>query len=173
MGKNLNPDFFPEEFEKYLSVISPEFPNIPRGAFFEWIYPFWNEHISSLYGNLDFKNLVFSLEDWSASQCLLIDWWARFSTVKSVEENWSLEYFYKVFSFSNDVVSSWRERGTWFKPIWVLNSESFPMGRLHPDIKKPFMLIEGHTRLGTLRLHNKQGLAGPTHKVWVISNKSE
>lgn len=165
------PRSFPEDYKKYLSVVCSEFPNIPTDAFEEWIFSFWHDHISVIYGNLDFRNLNFVLESWVISKCLKIQWRSSFTFVQSVENNWTIEDFYKTHSFEKNRVSYWKDLGTWYKPIWVLDSESFSPEQLHSDIKKPFMLIEGHTRLGALRLHNKHGFAGQTHKVWVISNK--
>src|ERR1700678_4493305 len=86
-----NPDSFPEEFEKYLSNVMPEFPNIPRDAFEEWIFPFGRDHILRLYGKLDFKNINFSLKEWSISKCLTIQWWSHFNGVESTENGWPIE----------------------------------------------------------------------------------
>jgi hypothetical protein len=172
-GKNLVPHIYREEFEKYLSEVSPEFPNVPRDAFEEWIYPFWNEHISLLYGGLDFKKLNFSLDTWPMSKFHLVKCYKKFDRHTSIQEEGTIEHLYQCYAYHKEAVSYWKDLGTWFKPPWVLDSNSFPSEMLHRDIEKPLMLIEGHTRLGGLRLHDKNGLASQTHKIWVISNKSK
>ena len=157
-------------FDTYFERVGPEFPNIPKDAFSEWLYMFWHEdHIQKLYGYLDIKALVFIQETWSLGQCLSIQWYDRFKRVSSVENDWSVEHFQRQYrGWEGDVVPSWIEKGTWFSPIWVLDTTTFGEKVLHQKIKKPLMLIEGHSRLGTLRLFAKNDMAGPEHRVWVV-----
>lgn len=168
---NPNPSSFPDEFKKYFSEVMPIFPNIPYEAFEEWIFPFWYDHISLLYGNLDFKKLNFFIDEWPTSKFSLVKCYKKFNRTENLEKNWDIEFFYKTYGFNKKVVSYWKDLGTWFKPPWVLDSESFSSGMIHRDVERPFMLIEGHTRLGALRLHEKYNLASGFHKVWVVSNK--
>ena len=164
-----DPRFDPNPFEEYHNRVQPAFPNIPRDAFAEWIFPFWHwDHMQTLYGNLDFSRLSFEFTSWDLADCLCIKWYSGFSRVESIENQWTLDYFQEAFALWEEVLNSWMNRGTWFKPIWVLDVQSFGGQILHPDIQLPYMLIEGHGRLGTLRLFAKEGRASGEHSIWLV-----
>ena len=164
-----NPKYDPDGFGEYFGRVKHGFSHIPEDAFREWIYPFWEHaHIQKLYGNLDFRRLTFSIEVWSLAKCLSVGWYSKFDRVERIENNWSIEDFISAYRFNNDLVDWWLNTGTWLKPIWVLDAVSFENTNLNQDIKKPYMLIEGHSRLGALRMFNKNGRANQNNTVWTI-----
>jgi hypothetical protein len=159
-----------DRFEGYMQRVAPDFPNIPRAAFEEWLYSFWPRHISDLYGRIDFRALLFDVEEWSTAQCFDIEWYKLFNAVQSVEEHWTVEHFYEANRYRPEVQASWRGHGTWRVPPWVLKTATLRKRERHRDLR-PLMLIEGHTRLGTLRLFKKNGLSADRHRVWVVRRK--
>lgn len=166
-----DPVHFPEEFEKYWKKISSDFKNIPKDAFIEWIYPFWHGHIKLLYGNLNFENLNFELTTWPTTKCLEIRWYSKHSRVEQVEE-WDEKLFFKRYQGCPEILDIWRKEKTWLKPIWVLNSRTFSSTLLSNEVRMPYMLIEGHSRLGALRMFSKTYKTNTNHKVWLISYNS-
>lgn len=85
----------------------------------------------------------------------------------SIEENWTLKDFNEINAVRPEVLASWNQRGTWRTPPWVLDTSTLKKNERHPDLR-PLMLIEGHTRLGTLRLFKKNELGRDQHQIWVV-----
>ncbi|WP_374035768.1 hypothetical protein ACES2I_08785 [Bdellovibrio bacteriovorus] len=167
--ENRSPKFYPEEFEKDWARISKVFNNIPKEAFEELFFPFWDwDHFQKLYGYLDFHLLKFELITFTNAELAKVGWYSRFDRAESIAR-WSLEDFRDCFGLQKEVIESWEVDGTWLEPVWILNSTTFPSGVLSNEIKSPYMLIEGHTRMGSLELMKRHNKAGDTHKVWLIS----
>ena len=88
--------------------------------------------------------------------------------MESIEHKWTYSYFPEAYQHWEPVLEYWVKHGTWLKQPWVLEVRNFDGGSLHSDVKSPYMLIEGHSRLGILRLFAKENQAASQHTLWVV-----
>lgn len=141
-----------ESFGDYYSRVSRkiEFKHIPKEIFEQWIHPHHSEDNTLLnYSWLDFENIEFTLCEWSYEQLANIHVIENFKEYYNLRANYSN---FDEFCCCEEDLYHWGEKQTWKTPPIILDSKS--LGSSIPErseIKLPYQLIEGHTRLGYLQ----------------------
>lgn len=151
-----------EQMETYLARLALACPNIPgqvaRQVFFD------HGHFIDRWSWLDFHKLSFSLREWkikaigasgllqhSVVRYFACESWGKHPTARKQR----LEAYF-------------RQRGTWPVPP-VLIRISKALGHVPPWVEKsgPWVLIEGHYRMGLLLRWHDQFPESRLHKVWI------
>jgi hypothetical protein len=146
----------------YVTRVRRLLPNFPRDVVIQWLYRHFHWFIYD-YAWLDFDHLRFELQSWPTAQII---------TSVTARDNQILEDRRKIlwsdlFPDKSPLEASMIRRGTWPRPIIVLNNTGIRrrvakhLGRYH--------LLEGHRRCGYLRGLADRNLARPTHHVWLVS----
>lgn len=139
-----------ESFESWHSRVGTHLPNVPNEVAKEWIHRHWGH---SSYEWMPLLDLRFSLEQWSLARVLEVAVGARGRPDRhEVRENpgeWLKDYM--------------NRHGTWPTPIIVLEG-----GQTLRDDLHDLQLLEGHRRLGYLRVSAMQNACTSEHAVWVV-----
>lgn len=166
--KGLN-DRSKEDWLNYSLRITKEFPNIPPEVLQQWIYAHHSDsRMEKNYGWIDYNKVKFSLKAWPTKNVLKINECEDFAG--AVESHAETAKSSNIESFMRpEDLNYWKINGTWKTPIVVIETKKifYP----HVRFKKPFQLIEGHTRLGRLKtfVNNSSKLAiAKIHKIWLM-----
>ena len=150
-----------EDFEDYYSRVKMkrEYKHIPFEVFEQWIHPHHNNSYTLRnYSWIDYQNVEFELCEWSVEMLM------RLNVIDEFEEDVYLLGSHKKleqFSCNETDLRYWKEKGIWRTPPIVIEVDSFLLEK--PDssqLKGPFQLIEGHSRLGYLKSMKKIADAG-------------
>lgn len=131
----------------------------------------------SEYKNIDFGNVKFSLEYWSVSELIKVPF-TNFSggyyedkisrSDKSDFEKWiDQPVNIKKMDCYIQRQDHWLKYGTWYTPIIIIKSDDFP----DANLKMPYQLFEGHTRLmwlNIINLHRNININNK-HLVWILN----
>lgn len=135
-----------ETFEAYAWRIQKSFPNIPKDVLKQWMFlHIYNPHMIDNYGWINFGKVIFSEVDWSHEQIIQIQIYSKFSPY--VQERSKTETFSGFMCVQEDK-EFWKNQGTWRVPIIVLKTENLSAVPKYSELKKPYQLVEGHSRLG-------------------------
>ena len=139
----------------------------------------YNEAFVGEFCAIDYNTVKLTLECWSTEQLLRLPV-TKFgeayyngkldkADVNAFDE-W-LNNDFSVFPGSNSDRSRkyWQRKGTWMTPIIIIKSEDFP----ETNLKTPFQLYEGHTRLAWLNILDKYKVVPirEKHLVWLIRRR--
>lgn len=149
--------FDKEPFDAYKLRVASELPNFPECVLENWIY----RHYTQIndYSFLGFEKMVFNNELWSKEDI--------FNNIKSYYADLIDSLGYQIYERHD---KTWLqkymlEHRTWNVSIIVYQNNS------HPDMGKPYHLIEGHLRLNyfrTIYRKEKETLQN-NHRVWVVT----
>ena len=168
-----------EDKQQYINRIRLEFPNIPEDILEQWIYPYhFNDEIRFLYGWMNYEQVCFSLATWTNVQIESVKMYSGFS--RYVENTtrkvlMALPNKLPAIELREEVIRSWTEYGTWRTPIIVLASKEIMGVPEGVELRRPFQLVEGHTRLGwfnAFRACKVRGSPYPlaeSHKLWLMN----
>lgn len=169
--KNFNcPDRNDETEREYVARLKPKY-EIPLEVAEQWLYIHYeNPHTIRNYAWIDFGKLKFvrvGLGETAILHLNVIDAYQDF--VRERSENRDYDDFVCV---PRDV-DFWRAESTWRVPPIVLDVESLPSTPpVTADIRGPYQLIEGHSRLGNfLALKAAGKLTRRKHTVYLLTSR--
>lgn len=153
----------------YYGRVSQYFNNVPKDIIHQWIFPHFNEPNSvKNYGWLNFDQIQFKLISEPTN---------FFTELSIIDDNEEMVNNYEVKDFASWHRKYWRDNGTWEVPPIVIDVESFYEDEIpeESELNGSYQLVEGHNRLGTLKLLQRDGRikVAEHHKVWVVSRKKE
>jgi hypothetical protein len=142
-------------FEKMLL----KYPNISSEAVKElYVENGKGMFLGDFIGKLDQAKILFSKSFLSTSQILEANRHPkerRTDNFKSL----NLKEFYNHYQQNPDIVKSWKDKGTWDLPVWMLK------------IKGVYFLLEGHSRVASLICANNNNICAERHECWVLESK--
>jgi hypothetical protein len=165
------------QFDDYYERISRIviFQHIPKLVFEQWIYPHhYNEYTIKNYAWINYENIEFELVEWTYDDFLKVHVIKAF--MDYVKCRMALSDLTQ-FCCSQEDVKYWKINGTWKTPPIIIDLSSF--GSKLPkwsDLKPPYQLVEGHSRLGYLysmkRISElKKGIIASTHLLYLMKEK--
>lgn len=145
--------------------------NIPFDVISQWIYPhYFNRHTVNNYGWIDYSNCHFHEVNLEVSILTNLHVIKDFQPYVTSRE--SAKPFDDFCCMSQDK-AHWESRGTWRIPPIVLDVDSLMGIPSYSEIRGPFQLIEGHSRLGYFLALKRAGILSVTeHKVYLLSCNS-
>jgi hypothetical protein len=165
----LKDEWFDDYYPRILQKAS--IPNFPEEVFEQWIHPHHCENNTLLnYSWIDWSNIEFELQEWEfhdLSKINVIDDFQDYVNLRGRYTNLDQ------FCCKPKDKSYWSEHGTWRIPPVILKVDDFKDDAPEQsELKSPFQLIEGHSRLGYLISMNRideQGRAvlAAHHKVFL------
>lgn len=163
VGENLG------NYKSYYDRISQYLDDVPKEVVHQWIFPHFNETNSiKNYGWLDLDQIEFNLVTKPTS---------FFTELNIIDDNEEMVNNYAIKDFAVWHRKYWRDNGTWEVPLIVIDVKSFDEGEIpeESEFHGCYQLVEGHNRLGTLKLLQRDGsiTIAESHNVWVISKKIE
>lgn len=158
--KNLRGSGKPEPVRRYCKRVKPLLPHMPTGVLVQWLYKHSNCALRQ-WPWLDFRHLRFSLEKWDLATVLKLR-----ARDEGLIENYRTWLFAEVRPVDSELSKRMRQRGTWPRPVMVLDTTMAP-DRF--SVPRPLMLMEGHRRLGFLRGLADHGSAKTEHLVWMVT----
>ncbi|MBL3654734.1 hypothetical protein [Fulvivirga sediminis] len=169
-----------EELDAYIQRIRKvfkEFNHIQNDIFEQWI---WAHHNNSEtlrnYGWLNYENFEFVLCNWTNDEISNVNIIDEYSEYVKGRASFSA---IRQFCCNKTDLNYWKNNGTWRTPPIILDvysiEEEFPRWS---EIKYPYQLIEGHSRLGYLKSMinmTKQGKAqvANTHSVYIMKSQAK
>lgn len=177
---NLDNDGNQEEFLEYTLRIRKtfkEFKHIPDAVFKQWLWEHHNNYETLRnYAWIDYEEVDFVQSNWTNDQLLNINIINEFS---DYVENRAKNKDTNDFVCEKEDKNSWIINGTWRVPPIVLDvssiKEEIPTWS---EIKSPYQLVEGHSRLGYLKSMiniSKLGKAkvASSHSVFIMKIKQK
>lgn len=157
-GENL------QSHNTYYERIEKSNHNVPKEVIHQWIFPHYNEPNSSKnYSWIDLKTIKFELVEKPTS---------FFEELNVINDNIQMVNEYPMDKFAHWHRKFWKDNGTWETPPIVIDVNSFLEDKPETsEMKGNYQLIEGHNRLGTLKLLIRDGRISisDNHKVWILS----
>ena len=139
---------------------------IPKEIVHQWIFPHYNDANSCKnYSWIDLDSVEFNLVEKPTE---------FFEELNIINDNEEMVNNYSVDKFASWHRRFWKENGTWETSPIIINVNSFADGKPKTaELEGNYQLVEGHNRLGTLKLLIRDGRipVAKTHKVWVLSKK--
>lgn len=160
----------PEEDEcAYVSRMQSLYlPNWPEEVLISWLWRHNNNGLPDLFPKIDPTQLLFTKESWSTSKIpgkeVFHSLWP-FEDVKNslelyaLEKDWLAEFMLK--------------NGTWNIGVILLETENriIKMSITDEEMKRPYHLLEGHTRLSYLNRLIELGKSADKHDIWIAKIK--
>jgi hypothetical protein len=155
------------DIESYYSRVSKNtIGNITKEVLYQWILPHYNEPNSvKNYSWIDLDKVIFKVIELNLIE---ID------SIEIIKVNESFVKEYPVNKFASYHRPFWRDNGTWEVLPILIDSTSFIKSKPeNSEIKGQFQLIEGHNRLGTLLLLEREGKIKvlDSHKFYLMTLK--
>jgi hypothetical protein len=166
------------QFEEYFKRIMQinKFNNIPKPVFEQWIYPHHHEsHTLNNYAWINYENIEFELCAWTFDEL---------SEVYVIEDFRDCIHDYANFNdfdrfcCLHEDLECWKQNGTWRTPPIILDLDSIS-SKLPSwsDLKRPYQLVEGHSRLGYLHAMKiisklNKGKLASKHNIYLMKEKS-
>lgn len=140
--------------------------DIPKEVIHQWIFPHFNEPNSKKnYSWINLNDMKFTLEERPTE---------FFENLTVIKDNLEMVNEYPMNKFAVWHRSFWKKNGTWEIPPIVIDVNSFINGKPETaEITGTYQLVEGHNRLGTLKLVIRDGRipVAKSHKVWLMTKK--
>jgi hypothetical protein len=153
-----------ETGDQYAKRIRAEvLPKFPEEVLKEWFY--WHPRVIEDYSFLNFEKMKFERQVWKVE-----DLPGR----EAFREDTDFDYLSSIFEQrlrdKNWLAKNMNRHRTWPTPILLLDNRSgdlrFPVG---DKLKKPYHLLEGHTRRSFLSVLHAKGRALKEHEVFIVS----
>ncbi len=164
-------------FEEYYERVmkSNRFHHIPKVVFDQWIY-YLHQDPETLrnYAWLDYENIEFNLCEWNYIELEKV---YVIEDFKPYYEDRSKYTDFDQFCCNHEDLNHWKEFGTWRTPPIILDINSISKELPEwSELKEPFQLVEGHSRLGYLRSMKKisdlnKGKIATRHKIYLMKEK--
>lgn len=159
-GENL------ENHKSYYERLTTLKCEIPREIIHQWIFPHYNNANSQKnYSWIDLESVRFELKEYATS---------FFEDLNIIEDNREMVNKYSIYDFPFWHRRFWANNGTWETPPIVINVNLFINEKpVEAELNGNFQLVEGHNRLGTLKLSKRDGrFVSDFHKVWILTKKN-
>lgn len=158
-----------KEIDSYYSRVSKSSKgNIPKEVLHQWILPHYNEPNSvKNYSWIDLDQVSFEMIELTLSEI---------KSIEVIEVNESMVKEYPVNQFAVWHRSFWKNNGTWEVPPILIDSQSFLDDKPETsEIEGQCQLIEGHNRLGTLLLLERDGVIDvlDSHKFFLMTRNAD
>lgn len=144
-----------EEYYKRIQkiLIHEKYPNIPKEVFEQWIY--WlhqNEQTLENYAWMNYKNIKFELCKWGFEKLqnvhIIEEYQPYFKTRCSYSD-------FSEFCCNEEDWAYWEKYWTWRIPPIILDIQSLTQAiPKRSEIKWPYQLVEGHSRMWYLHSMN-------------------
>lgn len=166
------PEYF--GFDDYYKRISNDdrFRHIPKLVLEQWIYPHHNNgNTIANYAWINYETTEFIVEEWDyelLQTVNIIDDYVEYVNLRK-----SCSDFNQFCCIPEDV-EYWRNNGTWKTPPIILNISSFTCTLPGwSDLKPPYQLVEGHSRIGYLHSakmisEQKKGFIAANHLIFLM-----
>lgn len=153
-----------ETGEQYAKRIHSEvLPNFPEEVLIEWFH--WQPRVIEDYAFLNFEKMKFERQVWKVE-----DLPGREAFRSETDFDHLSSVFEQRLRDKNWLADNMNRHGTWPTPIILLDNRSgelkFPEG---DKLKKPYHLLEGHTRRSFLSVLQADARALEEHEVFVVS----
>jgi len=131
-------------------------------------------HTLQNYSWLDFSKIEFKLCEWPTNKLLPVNVIERYQ--EYLDNRASYTDFQQFCCLDKDLIH-WKEKYTWRTPPIILDvnylKSELPISA---DIKEPFQLVEGHSRLGYLKSLNNMSRIGKAkialiHAIYLMYEK--
>jgi hypothetical protein len=165
----------PECFDFYYSRIAQKrrFSHIPKEVFNQWIYPHHNNPLTlKNYSWIDFEKVSFQKHTLTFAQIKQINIIKIYRSYVKEKSNYKK---IDLFTCVPECVDYWKNNGTWRIPPVIINANAFREEKPKwCELKEPFQLVEGYTRLGLLfslsKIHKKEAIDLPdTHEFYLLT----
>lgn len=150
--------------QHYLRLL-PRF-NIPLEVIEQWIYlHYYKRETVNNYGWLNYEMIRFEETFMSALQLADLNIIGPYLSYVMKRE---LNDPFDGFACASKDVDHWREKSTWRVPPIVIDVTTLRDIPPHAELKDPFQLVEGHSRIGYLLAMRRTGLItdDSTHRVY-------
>jgi hypothetical protein len=141
-------------------------PNVPEDVFIQFFYDHGRKSEFQLqYSTLEILNIKWIDTKLTVNELLNLSIYSGFidwvETVENRAKKCNINNFNSI-DIRKEVVKHWQNNYTWIKPPILI------LGNIINSSRK-YHLVEGHTRIGTLKGLFNQGLLKntQTHKVWL------
>jgi hypothetical protein len=139
---------------------------IPKDIIHQWIFPHFNEPNSNKnYSWINLDTAKFELVYRPIS---------FFEELNIIKVNEKMVNDYSMNNLPYWHRDFWKKNATWETPPIVIEVNSFAKSKpVSSEIEGDYQLVEGHNRLGTLKLLLKDDRIpiSEKHKVWILSKK--
>lgn len=152
-----------EPLRRYCRRTRSLLPNFPTNVLVQWLFRHDQFFIPN-WGWLDFRNLAFEKQTWATDRVLQLR--ARDDSIPEHRRSILFDDRWPTKTWLEKYMAS---RGTWPRPILVFCTADValaPAARL----PQPYVLMEGHRRLGYIRALADHNLARPAHSVWLVTH---
>ncbi|AUC79300.1 hypothetical protein CW736_07835 [Nonlabens sp. MB-3u-79] len=153
-----------ETYDSYYERIEKlNYSHIPKEVIHQWIFPLYNDQNSiKNYSWIDLSKVKFDLIEVKTS---------FFNDLSIIDDNKKMVNEYPINKFALWHRKFWEDNGTWEIPPIIIDVASFINEKPdNSEMNGKYQLIEGHNRLGTLKLLLKDGRIKivEKHSVWVM-----
>ncbi len=144
--------------------------HVPIAVADQWLYcHYYNADTVDNYGWINYEQSIFELGMMGTEDIVnlnVIDAYQHYVLEKREADP------FDSFSCISMDMQNWIQEGTWRVPPIVIDVQSFPELPAQADIKGPFQLVEGHTRLGyLLSLYRTGKHLKHKHEVYILRSK--
>lgn len=144
--------------------------NIPVEVIEQWIYPhYYNENSVINYAWIDYSKIVFEITDFeigALKQINVIEDYLDYVECRKDSQP------YDDFMCTKKDLEHWQTNNTWRVPPIILDVETLPTIPEFAEIKGPYQLVEGHSRLGyLLSLDKAEMLLKRKHEIFLMKYK--
>lgn len=175
LNENEKPEYF--RFEEYYERISKndKIKFIPKPVFEQWIYPHHQEpHTLNNYAWINYENIEFELCEWNYDELKKV---YVIENYRDCVHDYANFNDFDRFCCHPEDLEYWKKNGTWRTPPIILDlisiSSKLPSWS---DLKPPYQLVEGHSRLGYLHSMKiiselNKGRLASKHLVYLMKEK--
>jgi len=177
---NENNDGNQECFSEYYNRICEtkfELGEFPKEVYEQWIHPHHKNHKTlQNYSWINFELIEFELTAWdfdSLNKLYVIERFQPYVNQRASFNN------IEDFCCIDEDIEYWKTNGTWKKPPIILDVNSLNMEFPNwSELKKPFQLVEGHSRLGYLKSmknieSNGEFKLSEKHKIYLMRKSTK
>lgn len=171
-----NPENYPEYIERIRKSYT-EFTQIPDAVFEQWLWAHHNNYETLRnYAWINYEDVEFALCNWTNEQLLNINVISEYNDYVNGRARCTKT---DDFCCNDDDLNYWINKGTWQMPPVILDVSSIKEETpTWSEIKSPFQLIEGHSRLGYLKSMinlEKEGTVrlASSHLVYIMKIKQQ
>lgn len=174
MNPNENEKYEEFKFEEYYERMKKikKLQHIPKIIFEQWIYYLhYDPNTLKNYAWMNFENIVFELCEWgfdNLSKINVVDEFKEYVNLRAIYSG------FEKFCCTIEDLEYWKKKGTWRIPPIILDINSLTAEiPVWCDLKPPFQLVEGHSRMGYLfsmkRISDlNKGVISSKHKIFLM-----
>lgn len=140
--------------------------SIPLEVVEQWLHPhYYNADSVKNYGWMDYDQMRFEETFMSTRHLMELNIVKKYRTYVKTRK---LNQPFDGFACVPKDIEHWREMGTWRVPPIVIDVQNLSAIPAHAELKGPFQLVEGHSRLGYLLAMHRTGrvTSDSSHRVY-------